>query len=102
MTLNRAFEIRRAEQPGRWDLYQGDRLVEAQIKGWDAALTRIAEQGLATVEELNTRPAKSQTDSPGAQSAVEAKPKHPEIDAKGQPSPRPTTRKPRQKATASA
>ncbi len=57
-TLNGEFSIRQSEKAGCWDLYRGDALVEATIKGWDASLNRIVELGLAKVADLNAEPKK--------------------------------------------
>jgi len=57
-TLDGSFEIRQAEKAGCWDLFKGDALVEATIKGWDRALDAIIERHGGNLEALNTPPAK--------------------------------------------
>ncbi|SRR6266511_2931915 len=74
-TLNGEFEIRQSEKAGQWDLFRkdGEKWVglNRELKGWDNALTFIVEAGLATVEALNTAPAKPK---PAAPAKAEAKP----------------------------
>jgi hypothetical protein len=93
-SLDGKFEIRKAGKKGCWDVYKrldgGAEKIASDVRGYDKALDTIVEQGHATVEQLNSPPAKPKPEAvkveqPESERRSGATGPAPKAPAKGRP-----------------